>query len=89
MFEFTMETVKEFDLKPHEIPSNCKGPFDQEQRAEDFVEKNVMITRNLNDINRILYVSRLKHKIEKEIELSQKRETIEEQQRRKLEVKLS
>lgn len=61
-FVLSKETIKEFKLKLKDIPEAMRE--DGPSNYRDHINQNISLTQNYNDINRIIFLSKIKFNIE-------------------------
>ena len=66
-FIFSKETKKEFGLKEVDIPVQMREELDK-NAFNDHVEQNIKVTERYNDLNKIVYLSKIKFNMETQIQ---------------------
>lgn len=67
-FIISKETQKEFKMKDHEIPINMRMELEPGFVYKDHIDQNIKLAQKLNEVKKVIFLSKLKFNIENQIE---------------------
>ena len=66
-FIMSKETQDEFNIKPNEVPLAMREVLDPSIRYTDHVNQNIRVVKCLNDVSKVVYLSKIKFNIENQL----------------------
>ena len=63
-FVFSKATQDEFGIKDQDVPINMRRELDDTVNYTNHVDQNIRVVKRLNDINKVVYLSKIKYNIE-------------------------
>lgn len=71
-FVLSKATQQEFGLKDRDVPPSMRPVLDQTSQYTNHVDQNIRVVKRLNDINKVVYLSKIKFNIENKLNREQR-----------------
>lgn len=79
--------MKEFNISQGEIPATMREFIDLDNA--NFIDRNIKVVKRFNDINKIVYLSKIKYNLENQVQSSKRAQDIYETKQQQLQMKIS
>lgn len=66
-YVLSQATQKEFNIKTSEIPMHMREEPSENMNFTNHVDQNIKVIKSYNDINKVVYLSKLKFSIESQM----------------------